>query len=134
MLKQTSSIHLHKAPHKGRSTLPQLKGQRNVQAAWELFKRMEGAGVKATVATYNAVLRAAARLPGGSDQLKVLYADMAAAGLRPDTYTCASVFLGAAEAAVRDGTWLLEVQLGPSSLGVRYDQALCRPVALPHWV
>eukprot|EP00884_Botryococcus_braunii_P007552 jgi/Botrbrau1/16799/Bobra.150_2s0028.1 len=89
-----------------------------LEAALELFKQMEGTGMKPTVATYNAVLRAAARLPGGGQQMKALYADMATRGLSPDSYTCSSIFLAAAEAGLRDGTWLLQVYSEVEKLGL----------------
>lgn len=74
---------------------------------------MEGAGLQPTAATYNAVLRVAARLPDGAVRIKALYADMPSKGLSPDTYTCSSIFLAASEAGVPDGAWLLQVRVPP---------------------
>lgn len=84
---------------------------------------MERAGITPDIITFNCLLKAAAA-SGLLPEARRVYAELLDAGLRPTTFTYASLFNAAARARTADADWLLEVRGGAGA-----ERARCHPAA-----
>ncbi|EFN58573.1 hypothetical protein CHLNCDRAFT_140730 [Chlorella variabilis] len=80
--------------------------QGNWEAAQEVVSIMEREGIQRDVITYNSLIKAAAAA-GLLPHAVRTYRELAAAGLRPTTFTYAALFTAAAKARHGDAAWLL---------------------------
>ena len=89
-----------------RCTCPTQPHTRSTVAVPQVVSIMEREGIQRDVITYNSLIKAAAAA-GLLPHAVRTYRELAAAGLRPTTFTYAALFTAAAKARHGDAAWLL---------------------------